>query len=200
MKRKEFICRALIYFSLFISCSIALVSLYSLALAESSIPKGGTLWSWGVNTDGQLGDGTTVDSPTPVQVPGLADIVEIVDHIGTKPGVYVLVSLWIDPGHSAEGWPTAATITAWETLAQTFLHYDYVLFGLVNEPESNFDGSQDAACWTAMNRGRKTEDGKPVSREKACRGEPACSPTDIQNDSRPGRHTGLPLHIRAGIL
>src|SRR5690606_26028143 len=27
----------------------------------------------------------------------LGEIVEIVDYIGTKPGVYVLVSLWIDP-------------------------------------------------------------------------------------------------------
>ncbi len=81
----------------------------------------------------------------------LADIVDIVDHVGEKPGAYVLVSLWIDPGHSLEGWPTAATITAWQTLAQTFLNYDYVLFGLVNEPEYNFDGSQDADCWTAMN-------------------------------------------------
>lgn len=81
----------------------------------------------------------------------LNDIVEIVEHVGTKPGAYILVSLWIDPGHSAEGWPTAATITAWQTLAQTFLHHDFVLFGLINEPESNFNGDQDAACWTAMN-------------------------------------------------
>ncbi|MFH2010825.1 MAG: cellulase family glycosylhydrolase [bacterium] len=81
----------------------------------------------------------------------LADILEIVDHIGTKPGAYVLVSLWIHPTFDGLGWPTAATVTAWEALAGALLDYDYVLFGLVNEPESNFDGSQDAACWAAMN-------------------------------------------------
>ena len=81
----------------------------------------------------------------------LADIIDIVDHVGEKPDAYVLVSLWIDPGHSSLGWPTADTITAWQTLAAQFLDYDYVLFGLVNEPESNFDGSLDADCWTAMN-------------------------------------------------
>ena len=27
----------------------------------------GTLWAWGKNTDGQLGDGTNVDSNVPVQ-------------------------------------------------------------------------------------------------------------------------------------
>lgn len=30
----------------------------------------GTVWSWGLNTEGQLGDGTTVNRPIPVQVRG----------------------------------------------------------------------------------------------------------------------------------
>lgn len=48
-------------------------------------------------------------------------------------------------------------------LADTFAHDDYVLFGLVNEPQSNSNGAQDAACWTAMNNTvkaiRAVEDG-----------------------------------------
>ena len=39
----------------------------------------------------------------------LADIQAIVAHAAAKPGVYVLVSLWIDPSFTATGWPTPAT-------------------------------------------------------------------------------------------
>jgi len=38
----------------------------------------GTVWSWGQNTSGQLGDGGQVDRPrTPAQVPGLTGIVQV---------------------------------------------------------------------------------------------------------------------------
>lgn len=33
-----------------------------------SIKTNGTLWAWGLNTSGQLGDGTTVDKSSPVQI------------------------------------------------------------------------------------------------------------------------------------
>ncbi len=81
----------------------------------------------------------------------LGEIVEIVDYIGTKPGVYVLVSLWIDPSFTAQGWPTAETTGVWEVVADALVDRPHVLFGLVNEPQSNFDGAQDAQVWEAMN-------------------------------------------------
>lgn len=81
----------------------------------------------------------------------LEDVVELVNHIGTKPGVYVLLSLWVDPSFTDLGWPTADTIETWELLAGTFLWHPYVLYGLVNEPEENWDGSLDADCHSAMN-------------------------------------------------
>jgi alpha-tubulin suppressor-like RCC1 family protein len=40
--------------------------LHSLA-AESD----GSAWAWGLNTDGQLGDGTKTNRSTPVQVKGI---------------------------------------------------------------------------------------------------------------------------------
>jgi len=33
-----------------------------------AIKKDGTLWAWGLNQDGQLGDGTNKNSNTPVQI------------------------------------------------------------------------------------------------------------------------------------
>ncbi len=37
----------------------------------------GTVWAWGNNNTGQLGDGTTIDSPAPIQVGGLTDVIAI---------------------------------------------------------------------------------------------------------------------------
>lgn len=45
---------------------------WSLALRDD-----GTVWAWGDNGGGQLGNGTTTDSTTPIQVPGLTNIVAI---------------------------------------------------------------------------------------------------------------------------
>jgi len=50
----------------------------------------------------------------------LDDIKEIVDWIGSKTGVYVLLSMWSEPTFSGMGWPTDNTIPIWEKLAETF--------------------------------------------------------------------------------
>jgi alpha-tubulin suppressor-like RCC1 family protein len=47
---------------------------HAVALMNSS---GGTVWTWGSNSNGQLGNGTTTDSNIPVPVPGLANILTI---------------------------------------------------------------------------------------------------------------------------
>jgi endoglucanase len=86
----------------------------------------------------------------------LADIQDIVAHAVAKPGVYVMISLWVDPSFTSLGWPTAATNQEWAKLAEVFKNEPRVLFGLVNEPQANYDGAQDAQVWTAMNSAVQT--------------------------------------------
>jgi len=42
-----------------------------------ALKNDGTVWAWGKNYYGQLGDGTTIDSYTPVRVSGLTDVIAI---------------------------------------------------------------------------------------------------------------------------
>ena len=70
-----------------------------------------------------------------------ADMENVVDHMTSKPGVYVMVTVFDDPsmrpngsGYDAE-WPTAETIPVYEALAEMFHDNPKVLFGLTNEPQ-----------------------------------------------------------------
>ena len=76
---------------------------------------------------------------------------EVVAHVGTKRGVYVLVSLWRDPSIGAEGWPTEDTTRVWTRLAETLHDQPHALFGIVNEPRHNLDGRKDPEVWRRMN-------------------------------------------------
>lgn len=79
------------------------------------------------------------------------DVMRIVGHVGKKRGVYVLVSIWQDPTLSPLGWPTKRTAEVWKKLAYALRDMPFVMFGLVNEPQSNEDGKRDAEVWEAMN-------------------------------------------------
>ena len=42
-----------------------------------ALKSDGTVWAWGINNSGQLGDGTTIDRPRPVQTSGLTGVTAI---------------------------------------------------------------------------------------------------------------------------
>ena len=54
----------------------------------------GTVRAWGANTNGQLGDGTTTDSPAPVTVTGLTNVVAIASGNGFSAAVRTDGTLW----------------------------------------------------------------------------------------------------------
>src|SRR3989339_660349 len=79
------------YMSLFVSLFVVFTSLLlnntSLASATPQVSAGsnhrlalksdGTVWAWGGNEYGQLGDGTTTNRKTPIQVSGISSITAI---------------------------------------------------------------------------------------------------------------------------
>jgi hypothetical protein len=88
------------------------------------------LWSWG-EAEGR------VQWQTLTQDAGyLADIKTAVTHMTSKPGVYVMVTVFLDPTIDVDetGWPTMATIPVYQKLAETFAENPRVLFALTNEP------------------------------------------------------------------
>ena len=53
-------------------------------------------------------------------------------------------------GNTALGWPTATTIGHWKRIVTVLGKYPWVWFGIVNEPQSNWDGALDSlVCWSA---------------------------------------------------
>ena len=94
--------------------------------------------------DNSAQSGGVLDNPGYV-----ADIKAIVDYCGTR-GTKVLLSLWIEPTTNANDHPTAQTIEIWKILAEEFSNTPHVIFGCVNEPTANWDGSLNVSAHAAM--------------------------------------------------
>ncbi|MEC0248474.1 RCC1 repeat- and reductase domain-containing protein [Paenibacillus chitinolyticus] len=72
-----------------IAPSVAVGASHSLALKDD-----GTVWAWGNNDFGQLGNGTTKDSPVPIQVPNLDSVVKITAGYGSSYAVKSDGTVW----------------------------------------------------------------------------------------------------------
>src|SRR5688572_23886554 len=113
--------------------------------------------SWGasfirLNLESYASSGGRVHWQTILEDPQyLADIQSIVAHVGTKPGVRVMLTLHVDPTVTSLGWPTEGTRAEWRKLAEVFRDVPHVLYGVVNEPAENWDGSLDPQVWGASN-------------------------------------------------
>ncbi|WP_165452402.1 S-layer homology domain-containing protein [Paenibacillus thalictri] len=58
--------------------------------ATYALKSDGTVWAWGINSHGELGDGTTTNRTEPVQVTGLPQIASI--HMGNTHGLALTVT------------------------------------------------------------------------------------------------------------
>jgi alpha-tubulin suppressor-like RCC1 family protein len=56
---------------------LSLNDIIAISGGNLALKKDGTVWSWGLNEWGELGDGTTVSTSTPVQVKGLDHVIAI---------------------------------------------------------------------------------------------------------------------------
>ena len=53
---------------------------YGQPATRHAVTRDGTVWAWGGNTDGQIGNGTTVDCAEPVIVDQLSDVADLICH------------------------------------------------------------------------------------------------------------------------
>lgn len=74
----------------FVSTSISTGSNHSLALNDD-----GTVWAWGSNASGQLGDGTKTQRTTPVQVQNLSGVTKITSSDGNSLALKIDQTVWV---------------------------------------------------------------------------------------------------------
>ncbi len=124
---------------------------------------GADLVRFNMESYGQAADlvqwGGVLDSPT-----YLEDLETVVEHVSAKPGIYLMISPWIDPTLAvfqvttddgeediATGWPSADSIPVWQLLAERFADNPRVIFGLADAPHHDAGESWDAQVWMGMN-------------------------------------------------
>lgn len=115
---------------------------------STALKSDGTVWAWGENITGQLGDGTTQNRLSPIQVPGLTDIKQVTAGIRH--------TLALDNGGNAWVWGNDWTQKS-ET--NTFLGYEIILNPVpVPELKNIKDASLGGAFYMVL-----TENGEILS-------------------------------------
>lgn len=115
-----------------------------------------TVYSWGANfirldleayavADGRVHYLNALSDPLYLQ--GLVDTVR---HAGTKPGLALLVSVWIDPSLDANGLPSGDTAKLWVKMASALNEFPNVWYGIANEPGVPYSYNNDPAVWGSM--------------------------------------------------
>ena len=71
----------------------------------------------------------------------LDDVVRIVNHAGQL-GLTLMLTPWVDASYpGSQGAPTPYLKQVWRVLASVFRDAGHVIFGILNEPTGNYDGS-----------------------------------------------------------
>lgn len=103
------------------------------------------LWSW-ASSGGRTQWQSITQDPS-----YLADIKNTVSHMTAKSGVYVMVTLFLDPSMKGDNsdydseWPTTATLPVYAALAGALYDDPKVLFALTNEPHTSSDHDAELA-------------------------------------------------------
>jgi alpha-tubulin suppressor-like RCC1 family protein len=86
----------------------------------------GTVWAWGNNSQGQLGDGTLTDHTAPARVPALGDVIAISAGVGFSLALQVNGQVW------AWGSNTTGQLGTLSTAAKSGSSYPVLVEGLDN--------------------------------------------------------------------
>ncbi|MDQ0063086.1 RCC1 domain-containing protein, partial [Paenibacillus harenae] len=97
-----------------------------------AIKSDGTVWAWGGNWNGQLGDGSTTERYTPVQVQGLSSVIDV------TAGAYHSLAIksdgtvwaWGNNDYGQDGVPGGLTLHDGTSLVTTYRHTPVQVQGL----------------------------------------------------------------------
>ncbi|WP_158308484.1 RCC1 domain-containing protein [Methanocella conradii] len=142
--------------------------------SDMALKKDGTVWTWGWNNHGALGDGTNVSTSTPVKVKGLDHVIAIssgMSHLALKDDGTVWAWGPNDDGQCGDG----TLIDRWEPVQVKGLSNVTAIYG------GAFAIKDDGTVWTWGPSIRDVdENGKPIDYYTRGQHKPNCKPTPFK--------------------